>query len=403
MSLQIFSNLSKRFLISAFSFCVVASNTIAAVLPEDRIDVLYHAYDGGGATIQGPSVLVRKGIGDSFSVSGNVYLDLVTSATIDVLASGASEYKEERTQYSLGVDYLRDKTITSFSYTNSSENDYEAETFAFGISQDFFGDLTNISLGITFGRDEVFQNVGSDEDPELDFKGPATHRRFSLGISQILTKDLLMAMSFETVVDEGFLNNPYRQIRSFENISRSTEIVQPEFYPKTRNSDAFAIRALYYLPYRASIRGEFRTYSDSWDIQGNSLEFRYTHPLEEYGLTLEAKLRGYSQTQAFFYSDIFDLPNDPAPISGEFVQFRGRDKELSEFSTATVGFGISYDIKNDWITLFERSSVNFYLDHMRFDYNNFNDRTQTANTGIGIEPLYQFNANVIRLFYSAWY
>ncbi len=375
----------------------------AAVLPEDRIDVLYHAYDGGGATIQGPSVLVRKGFNDTFSVSANVYLDLVTSATIDVLATGASEYNEERTQYSLGVDYLHDKTITSFSYTNSSENDYEAETYAFGISQDFFGDLTNISLGITFGRDDVFQNTGSDDSPVLTFEGPATHRRFSLGFSQILTKDLLIAMSFESVIDEGFLNNPYRQIRSFENISRNTEIVQPEFYPKTRNSDAFAIRALYYLPYRASVRGEFRAYSDSWDIQGNSLEFRYTHPLEQYGLTLEAKLRGYSQTQAFFYSDIFDLPNDPSPISGEFVQFRGRDKELSEFSTAIIGIGISYDIQNDWITLFERSSINFYLDHMQFDYDNFHDRTQTATSGIGNEPLYQFNANVIRLFYSAWY
>ena len=38
----------------------------AGVLPEDRADVLYHRYQGGGVTIQGPSVLVRKKIGENF-------------------------------------------------------------------------------------------------------------------------------------------------------------------------------------------------------------------------------------------------------------------------------------------------------------------------------------------------
>ncbi|MDH3856544.1 MAG: hypothetical protein OEV07_01000, partial [Gammaproteobacteria bacterium] len=30
----------------------------AAVLPEERVDLLYHRYDGGGAEIDGPSFLV---------------------------------------------------------------------------------------------------------------------------------------------------------------------------------------------------------------------------------------------------------------------------------------------------------------------------------------------------------
>jgi hypothetical protein len=32
----------------------------ADVLPDDRTDLLYHLYEGGGLTVQGPSVLVRK-------------------------------------------------------------------------------------------------------------------------------------------------------------------------------------------------------------------------------------------------------------------------------------------------------------------------------------------------------
>src|SRR5690606_13330154 len=38
----------------------------AAVLPDDRADVLYHRYDGGGVTIDGPSLLVRKKLKEKF-------------------------------------------------------------------------------------------------------------------------------------------------------------------------------------------------------------------------------------------------------------------------------------------------------------------------------------------------
>ena len=46
---------------------VVAGTAHAGVLPEDRADVLYHAYIGGGVEIDGPSVLVRKQVGNSLS------------------------------------------------------------------------------------------------------------------------------------------------------------------------------------------------------------------------------------------------------------------------------------------------------------------------------------------------
>jgi hypothetical protein len=59
----------------------------ADVLPEDRTDVLYHRYDGGGITVQGPSVLVRKKFGDSFSASYQYYEDLISSASLDVLST----------------------------------------------------------------------------------------------------------------------------------------------------------------------------------------------------------------------------------------------------------------------------------------------------------------------------
>ena len=58
----------------------LATPVCAGVLPEDRADLLYHSYDGGGVEIDGPSLLVRKSFLEKFSVSGNIRPALVLTA-----------------------------------------------------------------------------------------------------------------------------------------------------------------------------------------------------------------------------------------------------------------------------------------------------------------------------------
>src|SRR3569833_2826596 len=131
---------------------------IADVLPDDRADVLYHNYTGGGITIQGPSVLVRKKVGDSLSFTGNYYEDLISSASIDVKLS-ASPYHETRKQESGSVDYLHGKTIYTAGYIHSREPDYKSDTSYFSISQSMFGDLTTVSMGYRRGWDNVYRDI----------------------------------------------------------------------------------------------------------------------------------------------------------------------------------------------------------------------------------------------------
>jgi hypothetical protein len=390
----------RSFLLASLLFAGFSLQANAAVLPEDRVDVLYHAYDGGGAEISGPSVLVRKNVAEKVSAYANYYVDTVSSASIDVdFVAGATTYGEERTEYSLGFDYLHDKTIMSLGYSSSEENDYEAQTVSFGISQDFFGDLTNVSLGYSQGDNIVRRNEELDpNDPTAEpFEEESSNRRYRVGVSQILTKSLVMSLNFETVVDEGFLNNPYRAVRYLDSSVARGYSLEPEIYPRTRNSDAFAIRGLYYLPYRASVRGEYRSFSDSWGITADSWELRYIHPIESLKLTLEGKYRVYDQTAADFFSDLFPYRN----LNG--VEFRARDKELSAFGTETIGLGLSYELPPNWISFMDKSSVNLYWDHIQFDYDLFRDHRDDAAQGPGTEELYSFDANVVRLFFSFWY
>jgi len=375
----------KRIVVMALLSLAAMRTGMAGVLPEDRADVLLHSYDGGGVTIQGPSVLVRKQFAQKFSVSGNHYVDKVSSASIDVVTT-ASPYEEERKQNSIGLDYLHDRWMMNVGFTNSEENDYKAETFSFGVSQDIFGDLTTVSLGYSLGNDVVGRRG-------TNFSEDTQRQQYRLGVSQILTKDLLLGVSFEAITDEGFLNNPYRQVRYLDPTTPQGYSYEAETYPRTRTSDAGSIRLRYYLPYRAAVHVEYRKYGDTWDISADTFEIGYTHPIEA-GWVFEGKVRSYSQSKADFYADLF-------PRS-EFQNFMARDKELSTFTSQTLRVGASYDIVRGGWKFVERGTVNVILDHMLFDYEDFRDLRVTGVTP-GSEPLYSFDANVLQVFVSFWF
>lgn len=370
----------------AFLLWLVALPLAAEVLPPDRLDIMYHRYDGGGATISGPSILIRKGIGSTVSFSGNYYADMVSSASIDVLAT-ASAYTEERTEFSIGTDYLHDRTIIRLGYSNSEENDYSSETVNFSISQNFFGDLTTLTMGVSYGEDVVGQTGNAEFQRDVD------RRRYQLDISQIVTKSLIAAVSVETAIDNGYLNNPYRSVRYLDDDAALGYSYQQEVYPEARNSDAVGFRAIYYLPYRAALRADYRLYQDSWGIEADNWALRYTHPWGDSWL-FEIKYRNYKQTGADFYSDLFAYR--------DAQNFLARDKELSRFNSNTLGLGITYTLPGGMIPGIDRSTINLYWDRLNFNYEDFRNVLVT-DVAVGEEPLYNFSANVIRLYFSFWF
>lgn len=367
---------------------LVQAPVLAAVLPEDRADVLYHSYDGGGAEISGPSILVRKKFSEHASATFNHYVDNVSSASIDVITR-ASPYQEERTENSLSVDVLHEKTLMSIGMTRSSENDFDATTLSMNISQDMFGDLTTVSLGYALGDNTVREN-GNDS-----FSEDVSVRNYRVSVSQIMTKDLIMAFSMETITDEGFLNNPYRFVR-FLDASGTGYDFQRERYPNTRTSNALAIRGKYYLQHRAALQTGYRYFSDTWGIEANTFELGYTLPHREQWI-FDFSYRYYDQNHADFYSDLFPFGGESNPAQN----FLARDKELSTFTSHTIGVGASYEFRRDDEALIKRGTINLNIDHIMFDFKDFRDLT--VNTLPGQEPLYSYDANVIRLFLSVWF
>lgn len=369
---------------------LVVSPSMAVVLPKDRADVLYHRYDGGGMEIDGPSVLVRKSIADKVSIAANYYVDNVTSASIDVIASGASEYTESRKEGSLDITLLENKSLINIGITKSSESDYEAESYRFDVSQDFFGDMITASIGYSQADDEVGKNTS---DPNDFFSEHVDRRHYRFGLSWILLKSLFVNFNYEGINDEGFLNNPYRSVRF--NVGGSS-VSDTEKYPRTRNSDAFSLKASYHLPYSAAVKLRASYFTDSWSIDANSIELEYSQRVNQRWLA-DVRLRYYQQSAAEFYADIF-----PDPLLVQ-QQFQARDKELSTFASYTIGGGASYS--RHYNQHIDEVRLSLQFDWMYFDYDNFREATSenTALYGLGNEPLYNFDAYALRLFVSLFY
>lgn len=366
---------------------LVATMTLrAAVLPEDRADVLYHSYDGGGVTIDGPSVLVRKSVGKQTSIAGNYYVDSVSSASIDVIST-ASPYTEKREEKSASVDYLSDDSILSAAYTLSEERDFTAKSAHFSFSQQMFGDLTTVNMGYSRGWDEVRKR---DQD---DFKKDVDRQHYRINVSQVVTKNANANLSWETITDEGYLNNPYRSVRYIDATRETGYGYEPERYPRTRTSHAVSVRGKYFLPYRAAMFGEYRFFRDTWGIRAFDFEIGYTHPFAQAWL-IETSYRYYQQQQADFFSDLYPFADSQ--------NYLARDKELSAYASHSIGVGVTYEFSKGIWAWIEKGTLNAKYTYIQFNYDSFRN-VNAEGTSTGQEPRYQFNAAVVQLYGSIWY
>ncbi len=375
-----------------------------AVLPDDRADIFYSDYKGGGMDITGESVLVRKKFSENFSVEANYFIDKVSGASIDVL-SNASPIKDERKQKSLSFDYIHDKTQYNFSYTDSAERDYTSNTLHFSLSQDMFGDLTTITLGFSDSRDKVGENDGGDglpghPAPNVVWLGHAESRSYQAGLSQILTKSLITGVTLEVISDQGYLANPYRSIRYVDPTTALGYSLASQVYPNTHTSTAVEGRAKYFLPYRAAASVSYRYFSDTWGVRGNTIELGYTQPISNLWI-LEGRLRHYSQNHATFYSDLF-----PYADSQNFV---ARDQDLAAQSNNTIGFKATYAFLPDGWKIFKRGTATLDVSRIQFKYRDFRDIKDYSDTPAGgnytpgTEPLYSFGATVYQIYLSMFF
>lgn len=345
---------------------LAAGGARAVDLPADQAEVMYHVYDGGGVTAQGPALLVRKSLADKVSLSGSYYVDAVSNASIDVVTT-ASPFKETRHEYGVGLTHVVRDTLMSLSMSRSDEPDYLADSVGADVSQEVFGGMTTVSLGFNRGRDKIGQHGTS-----AGYFDSADHWQYRAGVTQILSPRWLMSVNAEALADAGFLGNAYRAARVFG-------ALVPERNPRTRSARALKFRVVGDIGQgeaRASMNAGYRYYWDNWGIRAHTLDGGYSRYLRG-GWLVDVFGRYARQSAALFYSD-------NATMETTYVS---RSRQLSDFSTLSLG------VRGTWtaLTVPGRYDVKLTgsLERVKFDYSNFTD----LRTG---QP-YSYGATLLQL------
>ncbi len=345
---------------------LAATSGRAADLPEDTAEALIHSYSGGGVSASGPAFLVRKRLADKVSLTASYYIDAVTNASIDVVTT-ASPYKESRTEYGVGADYIYRDSKLSLNASTSKEPDYTANRLGLDISQETFGGMTTVSVGFTRGDDQI----GKTNAPE--FSQGATHWQYRVGATQILSPRWIMSANAEALSDDGFLGSPYR-------IARVFGAAVPERTPTTRSARALKFRLLGDLGARDAIHLDYRYYADTWDIKAHTGEAGYSRHFGSQWLA-DATVRTYKQDRALFYSD-------NAQTETTYVS---RNRQLSTFNSVGLGAKLAYTLQKR--SRFNEVKLNGAVETTRFDFSDFTDlRTGAA---------YSYTANIVQLYLSA--
>lgn len=343
-----------------------ATGAKAVDLGTDKAELLYHLHDGGGVRAQGPAVLVRKSVMDKVAVTGTVYVDAVSNASIDVVTS-ASPFTERRTEYGLNADYVYRNAQITVSSSTSQEPDYVAKRLGLDIAQEVFGGMSTISMGFTKGAD----NVRKHNEPT--FSSTADHWQYRVGGSLILTPRWIASVNAEALADSGYLGSPYRVAYVFG-------AAVPERVPATRSSRALKFRVAGDLGSRDAIQVGYRYFWDTWGIKSSTLDLSYSRYFGTEWL-VDFTLRRHAQTKAVFYSD--NAQADTLYVS--------RNRQLSTFDDTGIGGKVAYTLKK--VPGQYDITLNGAYEYVQYKFKDFTD----IRTG----QLYHYNASVLQVFVSS--
>lgn len=327
---------------------------------QDEVETGYNYYNGAGTTVQGPAVIVKKNILDGASLKAGYSVDMVSSASIDVVTQ-ASPYKETRQEYSIGTDILHGDTLIGMNYIDSRESDYMSDTLSIGAAHDLFD--KNVTFNVKVARS--WNLVGRNNDPSFGWKD-FNRTMYSTGITQSLTPRWLIQVNYELTADAGLINNPYRSAMTLDGA------LVPEHYPDARTGHAWAIRTSYGFPSGSSEIGQgglggsvqldYRYYQDTFDVISHTAKItlqRYFAPDWLGGILYQY----YRQGAASFYGD--RLPANQL--------YKARDRDLSEYQDHWVGLTLKFKLKQTSWGLISNPYIQFDSSLMVFHYDDFTD------------------------------
>lgn len=330
-----------------------------------RLEVRAAGYADDDATyVLRPYVAGRLAVG-SARVGASYSPDVVSTASVDVLASASRVVEEVRHQAVADVAHVEDGAVElGASYSVGLEPDHETHGGQLRAQADLDPERMwhgGVIVGVTWAR------IGSVLDPRM--REEATTLQGSAALAQILDASTVARLSLEGSVTSGFQSSPYRNVRLGAWTASRGDAGDPESpawifagvtgavrerHPELRVRARLGLEAVRDLGGGVALLGRIAGYADDWGMLAGdvSAELRVE---PEQALVVRVGGRAYVQSAVSFWRQRYDGVNESDLVTG--------DRELGPMRTYALMVAVSIPV--DALILGAR------LEGMRFEYPEF--------------------------------
>jgi len=372
--------------ISLMLLSLLPLSIFSPVLAEDGEALGYTTYyfsDSGGNSVSTTSFNLAKKLFAKTVLLLDLELDNVTVPPVTATTGatrpqreGSSTFEKSRTQVILGMEQgLTADAALAVNYYHSEEEDYKSNSLIATLTREFNQKNTTLTLRGQYIQDEVGEIL---EDGSLFYRDKQSAWGI-FGLDQVLSKTAVLSLSYDLLWQDGFLSDPYRQVRIFDTQGVATQVA--EVHPDTRIRHAGSVKINKLIPsIKASFSSSYRFYLDNWEVNSHTFDIEFGKYIFD-ELIAKFNYRNYIQDGAYFVQDRYQGDQFLAETA-----FKSQDYKLNSFYSNNIGLSVSYLFKKvadekPGFKFLENASID--LRYFRY----FNSLDFSAN-------IYQMNVNL---------
>ncbi|MEL6822057.1 MAG: DUF3570 domain-containing protein [Calditrichota bacterium] len=343
----------------------------------------YYFSDSGGNSVSTTSFNLAKKLFAKTVLLLDLELDNVTVPPVTATTGAtrpqreaSSAFEKSRTQVIVGMEQgLTSDAALALTYYHSDEDDYRSNSAIATLTREYNQKNTTLTLRGQYIADEVGEIL---DDGSLFYRDKQSAWGI-VGFDQVLSKTTVLSLSYDFLWQDGFLSDPYRQVRIFDTQGVASQVA--EVHPGQRIRHAGSARINKLIPsIKASMSGSYRFYRDDWEVQSHTFDIEFgKYVFDE--LIAKFNYRNYIQDGAYFTRDRYQ--------GDEFLSetsFKTQDYKLQSFYSNNIGLSVSYLFKKvaeekPGFKFLENASID--LRYFRY----FNSLDFSAN-------IYQMNVNL---------
>lgn len=275
-----------------------------------------------------------------WKVNGSFLVDVVSTASADVVAGASPRWSEVRYAGALAGSKALGDVQATLRGSFSSEPDYLSISGGGMVSVGLLSKNWTPSLAYDFSRD-----IGGRSGTSFDvFSHTVTKHAFDAGLAVVADAATVFLPMLTAVIEQGDSSKPYRLVPLFR---ADTELAagapagaqaprlakMVERLPSERLRFALTLRVLHRFKV-STLRVDERFYADSWGLRASTTDLRYLDDVAPW-LRLGVHLRFHAQSGVAFWRRFYTDTGEPAALT--VPVYRTGDRELGPLYAGTLG------------------------------------------------------------------